>query len=94
MLMSFVSYAKLDSEVVKDGPHQNPAKRRHVTIGYKHHDSDARKRTFLFCMALDQNVKEHNKEEGLQAHTHIKTLNILTMPCHLRSHQVLTLLEN
>ena len=40
MLMGFVSSAMLDSEVVKDGRHQNSAKRRRVTMGYKHHGLD------------------------------------------------------
>lgn len=63
VLMGFVSSAMLDSEVVKNGRHQNPAKRRRLTMGYKHHGLDVCRKTFLFLHGIGkdrlQNIRDH-----------------------------------
>jgi len=70
VLMGFISSAMLDSDVVKDGRHVNPAKRRRLTMAYKHHGKEVCRKTFLFLHDIGkdrlQNVKEHYKVEGLQ----------------------------
>ena len=77
VLMGFISSAILDSEAVIDGRHQNPAKRRRITMGYKHHGKDVCRKTFLFLHGIGkdrlQNVKDHYKEEGLQTRIHKNT---------------------
>lgn len=70
VLMGFVSSAMLDSDAVKDGRHLNPAKRRRLTMAYKHHGIEVCRKTFLFLHGIGkdrlQNVKDHYKLEGLQ----------------------------
>ena len=67
----------MDNEVVKDSHHHNTAKRRHVTMGYKHHGVDVCRNTFLFLHGIGkdclQNIKDHYNEEGLQARVHKNT---------------------
>ena len=69
-LMGFISSAILDSETVKDGRHQHPAKRKRLTMTYKHHGMEVCRKTFLFLHGIGkdrlQNVKDHYKVEGLQ----------------------------
>lgn len=99
VLMGFVSSAMLDSEVVKNGRHQNPAKRRRLTMGYKHHGLDVCRKTFLFLHGIGkdrlQNIRDHYKEEGLQARIHKNTKRspYHAMPFDATSY-VLTFLEN
>ena len=69
MLMGFIFSAILDSEAVIDGRHQNPAKCRCITIGYKYHGKDVCRKTF-FCIALGRIAY---KEEGLQTRIHKNT---------------------
>ena len=70
VLMGFISSSMLDSDAVKDGRHQHPAKRRHITMAYKHHGVEVCKKTFLFLHGIGkdrlQNVKDHYKVEGMQ----------------------------
>ena len=74
VLMGFLSSTMLDSDNVKDGRHQKPAKRRRLTISYMHHGVDVCKKTFLFLHGIGkdrlQAVKDHYKVEGLQARKH------------------------
>ena len=67
VLMGFLSSTMLDSDNVKDGRHQKPAKRRRLTISYMHHGVDD-----LPFPGKDhlQAVKDHYKVEGLQARQH------------------------
>lgn len=66
-LMGFISSAILDSDVVKDGHHQNLANvPKCLTMRYKHHDLEVHRKTFLVCMALghiafEMLLKEHEK---------------------------------
>lgn len=57
VLMGFLSSAMLDSDNVKDGRHQKPAKRRCLTISYMHHGVDVCKKTFLFLHSIE---KDHS----------------------------------
>ena len=74
VLMGFLSSAILDSDEVKDGRHQKPAKRKRLTISYTHHGVDVCKKTFLFLYGIGkdrlQAVKDHYKVEGLQTRQH------------------------
>ena len=79
VLMGFVSSAILDSKVVKDGCHHNPAKCRHVTMGYKHHCVDV-----YFCMALERIVCRTSKtttRRRAYKHVYTKTINAF-LTCH------------
>ena len=75
--MGFVFLTMLDTEAVKNGRHLNPAKRRCVTMGYKHHGVNVCRKTFLFLHGIGkdhlQNIRDHYKEEGLQACVHKNT---------------------
>ena len=99
VLMGFVSFAMLGSEVVKNGRHQNPAKCRHVTKEYKHRGLDVCRKTFLFLHGIGkdrlQNIRDHYKEEALQAgiHKNTKCSPYHVMPFDATSY-VLTFLEN
>ena len=72
VLIGFISSAVLDSDAVKAGHHQNPAKRKRHRMEYKHHGVDVCIKTFLFLHGIGkeclQNVKDHYKEEGLLVH--------------------------
>ena len=69
-LMGFISSALLNTDVVRDGRHQNPAKRRRITMKYQHHGLEVCKKTFLFLHGIGKdrlhNVKQHYNGEGLQ----------------------------
>ena len=87
IIMGFISSAMLDSDSTKDGRHQNPAKRKRLTMSYKHHGVDVCKKTFLFCMALVRTdyrlLKTATKRKGYR-YENTKTLNgYLTIQCRL-----------
>ena len=98
VLMGFVSSAMLDSEVVKNGRHQNPAKRRRLMMGYKHHGLDVCRKTFLFLHGIGkdrlQNIRDHYKEEGLQARIYKNTKRSPYHAMPFDTTYVLTFLEN
>lgn len=70
VLMGFISSAVLGTDTVKDGRHTNPAKRRRLTMAYKHHGMEVCRKTFLFLHGIGKdrlhNVKDHYRVEGLQ----------------------------
>ena len=70
VLMGFISSSMLDSDAVKDGCHQHSAKRRRITMAYKHHGIEVCKKTFLFPHGIGKdhlwNIKDLYKVEGLQ----------------------------
>ena len=74
VLMGFISSAMLDSDDIRDGRHQNSAKRRRITMSFKHHGHNVCKKTFLFLHGIGREwlkaVKKHYKEEGLQVRQH------------------------
>jgi len=98
MLMGFISSAMFNSDV-KDGRHQNPAKRKHLTMAYKHYGVEVCRKTFLFLHGIGkdclQNVKDHYKEEGLQVRINKNTKRTLyhAIPFAAKRH-VLTFLNN
>ena len=63
--------------MVKDSYHVNPAKRRHLTMAYKHHGKEVYRKTFLFLHDIGkdclQNFKDHYKVEGLQVQVNKNT---------------------
>ena len=74
VLMGFIASAMLDSDGIRDGRHQNTAKRRRVTMSFKHHGLDVCKKTFLFLHGIGNDrfkaLRKHYKEEGLQVRQH------------------------
>ena len=72
--MGFISSAMLDSDDISDGRHQKSAKRRRITISFKHHGHNVCKKTFLFLHGIGREqlkaVRKHYKEEGLQVWQH------------------------
>ena len=74
VLMGFISSTMLDSDGIRDGRHQNSAKRRRVTMSFKHHGHNVCKKTFLFLHGIGNDrlkaVKKHYKEQGLQVRQH------------------------
>ena len=99
VLMGFISSASLDSEAVKDGRHHNTAKRKRLTMTYKHHGMEICKKTFLFLHGIGkdrlQNVKDHYKVEGIQVriNKNTKCTPHHAMPFFAKRH-VLTFLNN
>ena len=52
VFMGFISSAMLDSDDIRDGRHQNSAKRRRITMSFKHHGHNVCKKTFLFLHGI------------------------------------------
>ena len=77
VLMGFTSSAMVDSNDIRDGRHQNPPKRKRLTMLYKHHGIDVCRKTFLFLYGIGkdrlQAVKDSYKKEGLQVRRHKNT---------------------
>ena len=74
VLMGLIASAMLNSDSIRDGRHQNKAKRRRVTISFKHHGLNICKKTFLFLHGIGNNrfraLRKHYEEEGLQVRQH------------------------